>query len=112
MKRLGVYIFLCADGSYYTGVTNDIERRVNEHLEGKDPRSYTYSKRPIELVYFEIFQTPKEAIEWKKKIKKWSKAKKEALILENWEKLQELSICKNFSSHLFYNERMSLNSRS
>ena len=108
MKRLGVYILKCSDGSYYTGVTNDIDRRFNEHQSGKDPRSYTYRKRPVELVYFEIFWTPKEAIEWEKKIKNWSRAKKEALIMENWDKLQELSVCKNITSHFFEKERKGL----
>jgi putative endonuclease len=67
MRRLGVYILGCADDSYYTGVTNDIERRVKEHESGKDPRCYKFRRRPVELVYFEIFWTPKDAIAWKKK---------------------------------------------
>jgi putative endonuclease len=105
MKRLGVYILLCADGSYYTGVTNDIERRIKEHETGINPRCYTYKRRPVELVYFEVFWTPKEAIEWEKRIKGWSRAKKEALIIGNWDKLQELSACNNITSNFFRKER-------
>jgi putative endonuclease len=108
MKRLGVYILKCSDGSYYTGVTNDIERRLKEHGSGKDPRCYTYKRRPVELVYFEVFWAPKEAIEWEKRIKGWSRAKKEALISENWEKLKELSVCKNDTNHLIFTRKEKL----
>jgi putative endonuclease len=70
--------------------------------------AYTYKRRPVELVYFEVFWTANEAIAWEKRIKGWSRAKKEALITENWEKLQELSVCTNITSHFFRKERKSL----
>ena len=51
-----VYILLCSDGSYYTGVTKDVERRIEEHNEGFAEDSYTYIRRPVELKYIEQFE--------------------------------------------------------
>jgi len=45
-----VYILLCSDNSYYTGMTDNIERRFNEHQEGVYPRAYTFKRRPVQLV--------------------------------------------------------------
>jgi putative endonuclease len=70
-----VYILLCADGSYYVGVTNDIEKRVAEHNNGKDPKAYTYRKTPVKLVWHESFINPSEAIELEKQLKGWSQKK-------------------------------------
>jgi putative endonuclease len=94
-----VYILKCADGSYYTGVTNNIERRIAEHNIGIDNTCYTFSRRPLELVYHETFQTPSDAIFWEKRIKKWTRRKKEALINSDWEKLHEFAKCNNATSH-------------
>ena len=80
MKIVFVYILLCSDGSYYTGVTSQLYRRINAHQSGKYPRSYTFSRRPLELVYLEFFISPFKAIRREKQIKGWSRAKKEALI--------------------------------
>ena len=52
MKKYSVYILLCTDNSYYTGITNDIDVRLREHQEGYDPKSYTFFRRPVELVFF------------------------------------------------------------
>ncbi len=97
MKRYFVYILKCADGSYYTGVTNNLEIRFAQHQEGTMKTAYTYSRKPLELVFAEVFQDVRMAIEWEKRIKGWSRAKKEALIEDNWEKIKELSICQNSS---------------
>ena len=64
-----VYIIQCSDSSYYTGVTNDLERRLSEHNEGFSPDSYTASRRPVVLKYYERFQYIDHAIEWEKQIK-------------------------------------------
>jgi putative endonuclease len=97
-----VYILKCSDDSYYTGVTNNLERRLNEHQYGVNEGSYTYFRRPVELKFFEEFKYINQAIEIEKKIKKWSKGKKKALIENNWDKIKELSICKNSSNSKNY----------
>jgi putative endonuclease len=86
-----VYILACSDNSYYTGVTNDIERRLYEHDAGLDKESYTYIRRPLELKYLEQFDDINKAIEREKQIKKWSRKKKEALFEENYYLLKILS---------------------
>lgn len=101
-KLLYVYIVRCADGSYYTGVTNNFEKQVGEHNEGIDPNGYTFKRRPVELVFVEAFQIFQQAISLEKQIKGWSRKKKEALIEQNWEKLKELSVCQNPTSHTRY----------
>ena len=95
MKTFYVYILKCKDDSYYTGITNDIERRLQEHNYGEAPDSYTAIRRPVELVFFETFNDFGVAEQWEKKIKGWSRRKKEALIENNWEKLKEYSVCRN-----------------
>jgi putative endonuclease len=86
-----LYILRCSDGTYYTGVTNNLDFRLNQHKWGLNKESYTYSRRPLELVFWEGFQDADRAIEWEKKIKKWSKKKKEALIAGEFELLPGLS---------------------
>lgn len=102
MSRYFVYILKCSDDSYYTGMTNDIERRLLEHENGFNHDSYTHSRRPVELVFYEEFDNPDLAIEYEKKIKGWSRKKKEALINENWDMLKKLSECRNSTSHKLY----------
>jgi putative endonuclease len=80
MSEYSVYIVHCVDGSYYTGVTNNLERRLSEHNDGMDPCSYTHSRRPVCLVYSEEFGDIEDAIDAEKQIKGWSRKKKEALI--------------------------------
>ncbi|MBA7553482.1 hypothetical protein ES705_46074 [subsurface metagenome] len=104
MARYYVYILKCTDGSYYTGITNDLERRFSEHSAGINPEFYTYKRRPVELVFYEEFDDPELAIEYEKKIKGWTRKKKEALINEDWDLLKELSVCKNETSHKLYNK--------
>lgn len=86
-----VYILECSDGSYYIGFTNQLDKRVNEHQIGKYPGSYTYDRRPVELVFYESFTDPETALRFEKKIKRWSKAKKKALIEENYHLLPFLA---------------------
>ncbi len=95
MKFYYVYILKCSDDSYYTGFTNNIERRLGEHFSGLNKNCYTYNKRPLELVWFETFNDVNNAIAIEKQIKGWSRRKKEALINEDWDKLVEYS--KNYA---------------
>ncbi len=69
MKFYFVYILQCADGSYYTGVTNNIENRLAEHNSDHSVTSYTFKRRPVQLVYSQQFQDIKQAIESEKQIK-------------------------------------------
>ena len=99
MKLYYVYIALCTDGSYYIGVTNNVENRIAQHNEGSDSEAYTFSRRPVKLVYTELFTEILQAIAREKQIKRWSRAKKQALINEKWDSLNGLSACKNETSH-------------
>ena len=97
MRTYYVYILQCSDNSYYTGVTNDIERRVIEYNQGEDKQAYTFRKRPVKLVWFEYFNDVNQAIGKEKQIKDWSRKKKEALITNDFDLLLELSNLKNNS---------------
>ncbi len=90
-----VYILECSDKSFYTGVTNDLDRRVTEHQEGIKKTAYTYNKRPVKLVYYEIFSDPENAIAFEKQIKGWNRKKKIALINGDWNEIVKLSNEKN-----------------
>jgi predicted GIY-YIG superfamily endonuclease len=85
-----VYILKCADGSYYTGHTEDIEARLAQHQQGLI-FGYTSKRRPVELVFFDYFQTRDDAFDRERQIKGWSRRKKEALINEKWDELIEFS---------------------
>jgi len=74
-----IYIIVCSDGSYYTGSTNDVEKRFRDHLAGKGAR-YTKSHKPVKIVYREESLTKSEALRREAEIKSWPKSKKEALI--------------------------------
>lgn len=90
-----VYILKCSDQSYYTGITNNLDKRLLQHQSGYDKDSYTYSRRPLELVFFADFTDPNSAIEIEKRIKGWSRSKKEALINGDFKTLVYLSNLKN-----------------
>ena len=100
MERYTVYILECRDGSYYTGLTNDIRRRVFEHNSGFNSESYTFSRRPVSLVFSYHFGNIEDAIAVEKQIKGWNRKKKEAIIAGRWDALPELSRCLNASSHM------------
>ena len=75
------YILRCRDGSLYTGWTNNLEKRLNCHNAGKGAK-YTKARLPVELAYFETFQTKKEAMQREWEIKKMTRQEKIALIKE------------------------------
>ena len=91
MKEYFVYIGRCRDNAYYTGITNNVERRIAEHNDVIDPHCFTYKRRPVELVYQCSFREVSDAIAAEKQIKGWSRAKKEALIQGEVELLPGLS---------------------
>ena len=73
------YIVKCSDGTYYTGWTNDIEKRMKAHNEGKGAK-YTKTRRPVVLMYYERFQTKEEAMRREWEIKQLKRGEKEKLI--------------------------------
>ena len=85
-----VYILKCADGSYYTGHTDQIEARLVAHQTGQF-HGYTYERRPIELVFSEDVGARDEAFRRDRQIKGWSRSKKEAMMANDWERLVQLS---------------------
>ena len=78
-------------------MTNDLERRLEEHKSGKNTNSYTSSRLPIELKWYLECSDSRDAIQYEKKIKGWSRRKKQALIDENWDDLVQFS--KNYSQN-------------
>ena len=86
-----VYIVQCCDGLYYTGVTNDVDRRIAEHNSGADQGCFTYIRRPVQLKYAEHFQNIEHAIAWEKQLKGWSRKKKEALFVGDYKTISELA---------------------
>jgi putative endonuclease len=98
MKNYYVYIIECKDKSFYTGVTNSIEKRISEHNIGIDSNSYTYYRRPVKLVFSQHFANIDDAIRAEKQIKGWSRKKKLALINGDFDLLKELARCQNETS--------------
>ena len=81
MSHWTVYVLRCGDNTFYTGVTTDIDRRVDEHnFNDKLAASYTRGRRPVELVYTEDCEDRGEALRREMDIKKLKRKQKEALI--------------------------------
>jgi len=86
-----LYILRCADGNYYVGTTRKtLEERLAEHnanLHG----GYTGTRRPVTMVYAQHFETVTDAVSAERQVKGWSRAKKEAMIRGEWDRLPELA---------------------
>ena len=87
-KPVFAYMLRCADGSYYVGHTDDLDRRVHEHQQG-GKCAYTSERRPVRLFRSQEFATRDEAKAAEGQIKRWSRAKKEALAREDWVALRQ-----------------------
>lgn len=83
-----VYILRCGDGSLYTGWTNHLTKRVADHNAGRGAK-YTKAHLPVELVYYEIFETKEDAMKRECAIKKLSRPQKERLIESDMNLLKE-----------------------
>ncbi len=70
-----IYILLCADKSFYTGATNNLEKRFKDHQSGKGG-AYTRSHPPVKMLYSESFETKSEALKREAEIKKWKRVEK------------------------------------
>jgi len=86
-----VYILHCSDGSYYTGHTDNLERRIHEHQMGAISSCYTYKRRPLRLVFSQDFPTREEALTAEQQIKGWSRKKKEAMMRGDWVEVSRLA---------------------
>lgn len=84
------YLLRCSDGSYYTGHTDDIDYRLAQHQQGT-LGGYTARRRPVELVWTDMFPSRDEAFFVERKLKGWSRAKKEALISGDWGLISQLA---------------------
>ncbi|HEY9124105.1 MAG TPA: GIY-YIG nuclease family protein [Bacteroidales bacterium] len=94
MSKGWMYILECADGSYYTGSTNNLDLRLAQHQAGEGA-NHTKKRLPVKLVYFEEFQRIDEAFNREKQVQGWSRKKKEALINGMPETLHKLAECMN-----------------
>ena len=75
-----VYILECADGTFYTGMTSNLNRRLGQHIRGDDKRAYTYSRRPVRLVWYERLPDREAAKQREKEVKRGNRKKKETLV--------------------------------
>ena len=104
MKQGWMYILRCNDGSYYTGSTNNLSLRLEQHQNGEGA-NYTKKRRPVALVYFELFDRVDKAFYREKQVQGWSRKKKEALINSKYKELHELAACKNDSHYSNFKSR-------
>ena len=87
---IAMYILRCADDSYYVGSTKNLDSRMEQHSAGLGS-SYTSSRMPVELVFFQEFGRIDDAYFMEKRVQGWSRAKREALIEGRYEDLKGLS---------------------
>ena len=85
-----VYILHCADHSYYTGHTDNLEERIAKHQSG-EIKGYTSNRLPVKLLFSEEFSTREEALACERQIKGWSRGKKEAMIRGDWAEVSRLA---------------------
>jgi putative endonuclease len=85
-----IYILRCADNSYYTGHTDNLEQRIGEHQIGLCG-GYTTSRLPVELVFSQECSTRIEALTAERQIKGWSRKKKEAMMSGDWAEVSRLA---------------------
>ena len=94
MAEMAIYVYMvrCADNSYYIGSAtgDDLQPRIDQHNSGAFP-GYTFRRRPVVLVWSERFDRITDGIAVERQIKGWSRAKKEALIQNDWLKIGQLS---------------------
>jgi len=90
MAASWTYILLCSDRSYYVGCTTNLLQRFGEHQAGTND-GYTAARRPVTMVWSEEFPSLDQAISWERRLKRWSRKKKEAVIRGEFELLPSFS---------------------
>ncbi len=94
MNTYYVYLLKCADGSYFSGITNDIDRKLKEHCLGQKSGCWTYSRRPLKLVFLTSSDDPGWALDLDKRIKKWKRSRKRTVVSETFDAFPGLSLAK------------------
>jgi predicted GIY-YIG superfamily endonuclease len=94
MQSYWVYMLRCSDGSYYTGHTDNLDVRLWQHQQGI-AADWTRRRRPVELVWCLVGGTRDEVFAMERRIKNWSRAKKEALVAGDWALLSQLAVPPN-----------------
>jgi putative endonuclease len=89
-----VYILRCADGSYYTGHTDNLEKRMGQYQAG-ECSGYTATRRPLQLVWSQECFSREEALSAERQIKGWSRRKKEAMMRGDWSEVSRLAQSKS-----------------
>ena len=84
------YMLRCSDGSYYIGHTDSLERRIAQHQHGELP-GYTHNRRPVTLMWSQDFPSRIEALAAERQLKGWTRAKKEALAVGDWDAVRFLA---------------------
>jgi len=85
-----VYILGCSDGSYYTGHTDNLEKRMAEHQSG-ECKGYTSTRLPVQLLWSQDCTTREEALSAEQQIKGWNRKKKEAMMRGDWKTVQQIA---------------------
>ena len=106
MKPFYVYLLRCADGSYYCGHTDNLDMRMQQHEAGNV--GYTSTRKPVVLVWQSEFERREEAIASEQQIKGWSRAKKEALIAGDWDRISELAKSQGDAENDLARDRLAL----
>lgn len=99
-----MYILKCADGSYYTGSTWNLEKRLAEHQSGQGA-NHTRKHLPVQLAYCEECDRIEDAYQREKQIQGWSRKKKEALMAGDTNALHQLAACRNETHYAFAPDR-------
>jgi len=86
-----VYILRCADNSYYTGHTDNLDNRMGQHISGAIPTCYTFKRRPVTLAFSQELATREEALTSERQLKGWSRKKKEAMMRGDWAEVSRLA---------------------
>ncbi|MBE9116684.1 GIY-YIG nuclease family protein [Lusitaniella coriacea LEGE 07157] len=102
-----MYILECSDGSFYTGSTKDLPRRLWQHQNGLGA-NHTKKRLPVKLVYAEYYDRVEDAFYREKQVQGWSRKKKIALMNSDWDKLHILAECQNESHYRRLVERVAL----
>jgi predicted GIY-YIG superfamily endonuclease len=90
-QQFWVYMVRCSDGNIYVGHTDNLEARITAHNLGTF-KGYTYTRRPVTLIYGEVFGTREEAFHAERQVKGWTRAKKLALVAGDWQSVRRLGL--------------------